>query len=158
MFPAYVRPGFSHLPSQDLDSFLTHMFWSVPRWRCERDVLKIPNLLSLLYATLSSLILYLAKYPPWPPQALNTVSTQRMLDSEFSLPELWQENLFMKLKQLQGLLHVFPFSQRPLSCSACLPTSEKYCFKYFVQTFRCFMLKDKLWLEVKVNEEILEIM
>lgn len=60
MFPAYVRPGFSHLPSQDLDNSLTHMFWSVPRWRCEGNPLKIFNMLSFFYAALSSLILYLA--------------------------------------------------------------------------------------------------
>lgn len=84
-FPAYVRLGFFHLFSQDLESFLTHT-----DQHPDEDVRGI-----VWRSSKCSLFSLPCKfYMTWPPQILNFVSsTWRMLDSEFVLFVLWQEIL-----------------------------------------------------------------
>ena len=158
MFPAYVRPGFFHPLSQDLDGFLTYMYRSVPRWRCEESLLKLSKVLSPLCTALSSLILYLANPIHLGLLKFSTLSLQLSGCWTLSSPFLNCGRNFppcSKLGQLQGSPYLFPFFQESLFCSACFPTFETYCFKFLVWTFTCFMLKGKLWLKTKVYEEIL---
>lgn len=157
MFPAYVRPRFLYLPSQDLDSFLPHMYWSIPRW-CEQSLLKVFKVLSLLCIALSSLILYLSNCIYLGLLKFSTLSLQLSECWTLSSPSLNCGRNFSpcsKLGQLWGSPYLFPFSQESLFCSPCFPTFEMYCFKFLVQTFTHFMLKGKLWLETKMYEEIL---
>lgn len=103
MFSAWVRAGFFHLLSYDVDSFLTHMYWSVQRERCEGSLPKISKVLSLSSSLFSMLLSWdsLVLHPENSVHLslkFSTSSSQlrRMLDPEFSLLKVWQEILSMQ--------------------------------------------------------------
>lgn len=151
MFPAYVRPGFSHLPSQDLDSSLTHMFWSVPRWRCEGNFLKISNVFSFLYATLSSLIIYLANSIHLGLLKLSTLSQLRECWT-LSSPSLNCGRKFSSWSWGNYRAHLICFPS-PKDHSLVLPVFQH--LKSIVSNILSKLLDILCWRKVKVYEEIL---